>query len=45
MSTLQTSTQPVVATFDPFVDPVGYLAEHGIEAELVEIVTLLPEAA
>jgi hypothetical protein len=41
MSTLQTSAM----TFDPFGDPVAFLGEHGIEAELVEIITLLPEAA
>lgn len=35
-------SQPVV---DPFSDPVGYLASLGIEAELVEVVTHLPEAA
>jgi hypothetical protein len=35
-------TQPVG---DPFSDPVGYLASLGIEAELVEVVTHLPEAA
>jgi hypothetical protein len=35
-------TQHVV---DPFSDPVGYLAALGIEAELVEVVTHLPEAA
>lgn len=34
--------QPVV---DPYSDPVGYLASLGIEAELVEVVTPLPEAA
>lgn len=30
---------------DPFTDPVGYLAGLGIEAELVEVITCLPEAA
>jgi hypothetical protein len=34
--------QPVL---DPYSDPVGYLASLGIEAELVEVVTRLPEAA
>ncbi|HEX9866666.1 MAG TPA: hypothetical protein VGC03_17010 [Acidimicrobiia bacterium] len=32
-------------TFDPFTDPVAYLASFGIEAELVEYITCLPEAA
>ncbi|MET0567100.1 MAG: hypothetical protein ABW021_11715 [Acidimicrobiia bacterium] len=30
---------------DPFADPVAYLAEHGIEADLVAEVARLPEAA
>jgi len=30
---------------DPFTDPVAYLASLGIEAELVEMITPLPEAA
>lgn len=30
---------------DPFTDPVAYLADLGIEAELVEVITPLPEAA
>lgn len=30
---------------DPFTDPVGYLAGLGIEAELVEAIDCLPEAA
>ncbi len=38
--------QPVIEPdADPFADPVRYLAEHGIEAELVEVMTPLPEAA
>lgn len=41
MNILQTSPQRI----DPFVDPVAFLAEHGIEAELVEVISLLPEAA
>jgi hypothetical protein len=32
-------------TFDPFTDPVAYLARFGIEAEVVEYITCLPEAA
>lgn len=40
MSYFDTST-----TVDPYIDPVAYLAEHGIEAELVAVVTRLPEAA
>jgi hypothetical protein len=35
-------TEPDV---DPSADPVRYLAEHGIEAELVAEVARLPEAA
>lgn len=30
---------------DPFADPVAYLADHGIEAELIEVVAGLPDAA
>jgi hypothetical protein len=30
---------------DPFADPVTFLAEHGIEAELVEYICPLPQAA
>ena len=41
MSNLQTSTPPI----DPFHDPVGFLAEQGIKAEVVEVISLLPEAA
>lgn len=32
-------------TFDPFADPVAYLASLGIGAELVDFITCLPEAA
>lgn len=32
-------------TFDPFTDPVAYLASFGIGAELVDYITCLPEAA
>jgi len=32
-------------SIDPFADPVAYLASLGIEAELVETSTSLPEAA
>ena len=35
-------TEPDV---DPFADPVRYLAQHGIEAELIAEVARLPEAA
>ena len=41
MSYLETSN----AVIDPYADPVTYLAEHGIEAELVAEVARLPEAA
>ena len=41
MSYLETSNTAI----DPFADPVTYLAEHGIEAELVAEVARLPEAA
>jgi hypothetical protein len=40
--TFQTVTEPAA---DPFDDPVRYLAEYGIEAELVAEVARLPEAA
>ena len=30
---------------DPYSDPVAYLASLGIEAELIEVVVRLPEAA
>lgn len=36
---------PVIGQ-DPYIDPVGYLAENGIESELVAVVeTPLPRAA
>ncbi|HSJ82470.1 MAG TPA: hypothetical protein VLA91_01485 [Acidimicrobiia bacterium] len=38
----QSETQPL---FDPYSDPVAYLASLGVEAELVEVITRLPEAA
>jgi hypothetical protein len=41
MSYLETSNTAI----DPYADPVTYLAEHGIEAELVAEVASLPEAA
>ena len=41
MSYLETSNTAI----DPYADPVTYLAEHGIEAELVAEVARLPEAA
>jgi len=40
--TFRPITEPDV---DPFADPVRYLAEHGIEAELVAEFARLPEAA
>ena len=33
------------STIDPYSDPVAYLAEHGIEAELVAEIARLPRAA
>ena len=45
MNILQTSSEREGSFGDPFVDPVGFLAENGIEAELVEVISLLPEAA
>ncbi|HEY4607473.1 MAG TPA: hypothetical protein VIH55_07465 [Acidimicrobiia bacterium] len=33
------------ATIDPFDDPVSYLAGLGLEAELIEVRSHLPEAA
>ena len=40
--TFQPTTEP---DFDPFADPVRYLAEYGIQAELVAEIARLPEAA
>ncbi len=37
--------EAVGTAIDPFADPVNYLAGLGIEAELVAVVTVLPEAA
>ncbi len=37
--------QTQIPTIDPFTDPVAYLAELGIEAELVEVRLDVPEAA
>ena len=38
-------TTPIIGQ-DPYIDPVGYLAENGIESELVAVVeTPLPRAA
>ena len=45
MSNFTQSTEPADGSVDPFADPVAYLAGLGIEAELVEIRSLLPEAA
>jgi hypothetical protein len=45
MSNLETSTGHEGPALDPFADPVAFLAEHGIEAELVEHICPLPEAA
>jgi hypothetical protein len=49
MSNLETSrvttAAPADPVVDPFTDPVGFLAAHGIEAELIEHVCPLPEAA
>ncbi len=41
MSYLETFTTAI----DPYADPVRYLAQYGIEAELVAEVARLPEAA
>jgi hypothetical protein len=45
MSNLETSGLSTEVAIDPFADPVGFLAAHGIEAELVEHISCLPEAA
>jgi hypothetical protein len=45
MNTLETSPDMTPGAIDPFGDPVAFLADYGIEAELVEVITLLPEAA
>jgi hypothetical protein len=49
MSTLETSPhsspQTAPETIDPYDDPVAFLADCGIDAELVHVISLLPEAA
>jgi hypothetical protein len=45
MDNSKTSAVTLDNGVDPFADPVGFLAEHGIEAELVEFIGSLPEAA
>jgi hypothetical protein len=45
MNTLETSPDTTPSPIDPFGDPVAFLAHGGIEAELVEVISLLPEAA
>jgi hypothetical protein len=45
MNKLETSPDTAPAAIDPFGDPVAFLADSGIEAELVEVISLLPEAA
>ena len=40
----RTEPEPEPA-LDPFDDPVFYLSTYGIEAELVEVIGRLPEAA
>ncbi len=32
-------------TIDPFTDPVAFLASSGIEAELIEVLAAVPDAA
>ncbi len=32
-------------TIDPFADPVAFLASLGIEAELIEVLAAVPDAA
>lgn len=32
-------------TIDPFADPVAFLASSGIEAELIEVLAAVPDAA
>jgi hypothetical protein len=49
MSNFQTSSVTTAASadpvVDPFTDPVGFLAAHGLQAELVEYICPVPEAA
>jgi len=45
MSYFNTSERVPGPALDPFDDPVAYLSAHGIEAELVEVIGRLPEAA
>jgi len=45
MSYFDTTEREPKPALDPFDDPVVYLSAHGIEAELVEVIGRLPEAA
>lgn len=45
MKIMETSHERQDWIGDPFADPVAFLAGCGIEAELVEVILLLPEAA
>jgi len=45
MSYFETFQEVTEPDADPFADPVRYLAEYGIEADLVAEIARLPEAA
>jgi hypothetical protein len=45
MSCFNPSDQAPEPVADPYFDPVSYLAALGVEAELVEVITPLTEAA
>jgi hypothetical protein len=45
MSYFNPSVQSPEPVADPYSDPVSYLAALGVEAELVEVITPLTEAA
>jgi hypothetical protein len=45
MSHFNQSVQSPGPVTDPYTDPVSYLAALGVEAELVEVITPLTEAA
>ena len=45
MSYFETFQPTIRPDVDPFADPVRYLAEYGIQAELVAEIARLPEAA
>lgn len=45
MSDSSHDNQTSETVLDPYSDPVAFLANCGIQAELVQVITRLPEAA